>query len=82
LGAQAAALGRRSPLLRGGATRGSPEFAFPALRGLNRLVFGSRGYYASRVIHQRVEPGSGMIGVACAAKGAELCGGAHRRARF
>ena len=44
--------------------RNSPEFAFPALRGLNQLMFGSRGYYASRVIHQRVETGSGMLGAA------------------
>ena len=63
-------------------TGNSSEFAFLVLRGLNQLAFGSRGYYASRVIHQRVELGSGMIGVACAAKGAGLRGGARRRARF
>ena len=82
LGVRSAALvaGSRAP--RRDLTGGSPEFTFPALRGLKQLVFGSRGYYASRVIHQRVELGSGMIGVACAAKGAGLRGGARRRARF
>jgi hypothetical protein len=63
-------------------TEGSPEFVFLAFRGLNQLVFGSRGYYASRVIHQRVETGSGMLGAAVSMAVAALGGGPRRRRGF
>ena len=45
-------------------------------------MFGSRGYHASHVIHQRVEPGSGMIGLAGSKVVAALGGGARRRRGF
>ena len=61
-------------------TGGSPEFTFLAFQGLNQLVFGSRGYHASRVIHQRVEPGSGRLGAVGSTAVAALRGGAHRSA--
>ena len=60
-------------------TGNSSEFAFLVLWGLNQLAFGSRGYYASRVIHQRVEPGSGRPWDAVATVGADLLGGARWR---
>ena len=60
-------------------TGNSSEFAFLVLWGLNQLAFGSRGYYASRVIHQRIEPGSGRPWDAVATAGADLRGGARRR---
>ena len=63
-------------------TGNSSEFAFLVLRGLNQLAFGSRGFYASRVIHQRVEPGSGRPWDAFVTAGADLRGGAHRRGCF
>ena len=63
-------------------TGNSSEFAFLVLRELNQLAFGSRGYYASRVIHQRVEPGSGRPWDAVVTAGADLRGGAHRRGCF
>ena len=63
-------------------TGNSSEFAFLVLWGLNQLAFGSRGYYASRVIHQRIEPGSGRPWDAVATAGADLRGGAHRRGCF
>ena len=80
LGERLAALvaGSRAP--RRNLTGGSPEFTFPALRGLKQLVFGSRGYYASRVIHQRVEPGSGRLGAVGSTAVEALCGGARRSA--
>ena len=80
LGVRSAALvaGSRAP--RRNLTGGSPEFTFPALRGLKQLVFGSRGYYASRVIHQRVEPGSGRLGAVGSTAVAALRGGARRSA--
>ena len=80
LGVRSAALvaGSRAP--RRNLTGGSPEFTFPALRGLKQLVFCSRGYYASRVIHQRVEPGSGRLGAVGSTAAAALRGGARRSA--
>ena len=60
-------------------TGNSSEFAFLVLRGLNQLAFGSRGFYASRVIHQRIEPGLGRPWDAVATAGADLRGGARRR---
>ena len=79
LGVRSAALVAGNRVPRRNLTGGSPEFTFPALRGLKQLVFGSRGYYASRVIHQRVEPGSGRPWDAVATAGVDLRGGAHRR---
>ena len=77
MGVRSAALvaGSRAP--RRNLTGGSPKFTFSALRGLKQLVFGSRGYYASRVIHQRVEPGSGRPWDAVATAGVDLRGGAR-----
>ena len=63
-------------------TGNSSEFAFLVLRGLNQLMFGSRGYYASHIVHQRVEPGSGRPWDAVVTAGADLRGGAHRRGCF
>ena len=60
-------------------TGNSSEFAFLVIRGLNQLMFGSRGYYASHIVHQRVEPGSGRPWDVVVTAGADLRGGARRR---
>jgi len=52
------------------------------LRWSKRLVFGLGRIYAERVIHLCAQNGEPEFGMACAAKGAGLCGGARRRARF
>jgi len=66
--------------VRGGAARGSLEFTVLGARGLIQLGFGSGVIYAACMIHLRTQIMGSELGTVCAAAGAVLRGGAHRRA--